>query len=203
MNSTRPIVSAVFWVTLAIWFAIVLAAGLAAANTFTVLGDVPLFVDGYDSVPKEDHGRLAAGMVMEPFFAIVDAVQLFAAPLCLVAFVVHWATGTGHRRPIARWIALLGLAVAVGSFGYRAAALAPDMNRNLVEYRTAAREGDIDTMDARLAAFDADHHTADALYQVTFFALFGTIIAAAVLAAPVRERKPNELETPRLAEMRP
>ena len=57
----------VYWLSLAVWLAVMAAAGLAAGHTFGKLPGIPMVLEEYAAYPAAEHGRIAAGLVMALF----------------------------------------------------------------------------------------------------------------------------------------
>ncbi len=142
MSGYARLVNIVFWLGLVAWVSAVAAAGVAASATFTILPDLGLTVSGYQLTDTVQHGRLAAGKVMEPVFAFVDVVQLLAAMLVVVACLVQNTLIKVPWRTPANVIRVLGIILAAGLLLGRMALLSPDMNRQLRAYWSAAASGD-------------------------------------------------------------
>ncbi|MHC5025834.1 MAG: hypothetical protein ACYTGR_03635, partial [Planctomycetota bacterium] len=187
MKSGR-LVAVATWLCLAAWLSVLVAAAISATFTFAVLTHLDIDVSGLPWTDSADHGRYAAGRVMEPIFFTVDLMQVIAAGGLVITLLARaimqdppWRGSLGLLRTIA-------VAIALGSFGGRAVLLTPKMNTELRAMWGAAEAGDIDTANVHRAAFDRYHPTASRLYQVTLFAVFGTIILTAMADTAPRTR---------------
>jgi hypothetical protein len=181
----RSMLALLLGMTLAVWFAVAVAAGVAAMGTFTMLPSLDLTLAEYAALPAEDHGRMAAGIVMQRIFRMVDVVQWVCAPLA-VALSVALAIGAGRcLLRSARLAAVLLAAVLFATYGL---ALAPRMNASLEAYRDAARRGEVDDATAHRARFDEMHPMADGLLRANIFILLAAIGLLAADAAPPQRR---------------
>lgn len=198
----RRLVNVVYWTALVLWVSALVSAGIAAMNVFGTLVDAPIAWERYAAYPGAEHGRLAAGHVMEGVFFTVDLVQFAAIPLVLLTL---GAQLMGLRMPLRRPANLLRcacLVTAAGLFAYHALALAPRMNRELRAHWTAAEAGDVAAATAHRTQFNALHPVADTLLRanlvLTLIAVAASAAAFTRTAAPTRP-EPGELEPPRLA----
>lgn len=169
----------IYWLALTLWVSVLVAAGTAAATTFTVLPPTELVIPRFHDYPGEEHGRIAAGMVMEPIFTFVDIVQFATAALVLIAVALQWLVFKHGRRSLLNVLRVGAIIVAAGLLAYRAAAVTPDMNRDLRAYWDAAEAGDVETAEAHRASFDADHQGASNLFSATL-----ALLIVGVLASP-------------------
>src|SRR5262245_5965556 len=91
MSVALRLVNGVYWLALTAWTAALVTAGIAAMNTFTRLPKMNIELRDYASLPTSEHGRLAAGMVMEGVFATVDRIQVVAAVLAVISLILQLA----------------------------------------------------------------------------------------------------------------
>lgn len=169
----------VYWFALTLWVGVLVAAGTAAAATFRVLPPTDLILPRFRAFPGTEHGRIAAGMVMEPVFTFVDVVQVAAAVLVVLTVLIQWIVFRHGRRSLLNVIRVACVLVAAALLAWRAVAVTPGMNRDLRAYWTAAEAGEIEVAQAHRAAFDAEHGGASNLFSATLAAL-----VIAVLASP-------------------
>lgn len=197
------ITSIAYWLALALWIAAIVAVAIAAMNTFGTLPDPDLGVHlaPFAAYPANEHGRLAAGIVMERNFFVADMIQLFSIPVVLVMLVAQLVFfGMKWSKPanLLRTICLL----AAGSlFGYYAFTMAPTMNHELRAYWDAAKAGNLEEADAHRTSFDVLHPKAEAILKLDLvLVVVGIGASAAAYAGLVnlRYRPRTELEEPRL-----
>ncbi len=200
MNVARSLTNLVFWLALCLWLAAPVTAGIAAMNTFGTLPDMPLQLDEYAGFPASEHGRLAAGMVMERNFFVVDLVQFVCAPLTVIALLLQITVfGMSMRRP-ANFIRAGFIVVAAAMFGLYAIRLAPRMNHELRAYWDDARAGNIDEALVHQQAFQIDHPRADAILKLNLLLLLGAVGASALAFTTQPPcAASSELEPPQLA----
>lgn len=199
--------NAIYWLALALWLSAIVTAAVAAVSAFGILPDTPLVLEDFRAyAPPDDpgaHGRLAAGIVMERVFWIVDMIQFAAAPLVVIALLAQLLVLPLPSRPWANRARTLAILIAAGTFIYQAAALTPGMNRELRAYWVAARAGELDDAREHHAAFNEAHPRAEMLYQVRLLALLAAIIASAPALGPVITPTPSSgHEAPRLLNRR-
>src|SRR5690606_13498352 len=145
--------------------------------------------DKFAAFEADQHGRIAAGMVMEPVFTFVDLVQIGAALLVVAMVVLQLVLFRAH---LARWysvsniLRMLGMAAAIGLLVWRVFVLMPDMNSDLRAYWRAAESGEAETAMQHRAAFDAQHVAASATYRWSLIALLVVVGASAVAIGPRR-----------------
>ena len=174
----------IYWLALVAWIGGLIAAAVAAPSVFGALGDLPVTIESFEAYPHLEHGRLAAGMVMERVFWIVDLIQFVAAPVVAATLVVQLvAAGARFRAPsnLVRTICIVGAAVLLA---YRAAALAPTLNRELRAYWQAAEAGRVEVARAHRDRFNEDHPTASAIFTISLVLLFVVAGASAVAGSP-------------------
>lgn len=205
-KSTTPgyfaLCNIVYWISLTTWVSVIVAAGVAATATFTTLPDpdLGLRLDRFAAFDQAQHGRIAAGMVMEPVFTFVDLVQIAAALGVVVMLLIQFILFRVSPRSLANIVRILCIALAIGLFTWRAFTLTPNMNSNLRAYWRAAEAGEMDTAMQHRAAFDAQHGKASATFRWSLVALIVAVGASA--AAPglrLSRESANHLERPKLA----
>ncbi len=201
-HSYLALCNMVYWLALMCWVGVLIAAGVAATATFTTLPDPELGVtlERFAAFDSTEHGRIAAGLVMEPVFTFVDLLQIVAAFFVLITLVVQLLMLQGSWRWFSNLIRMLCIAVAVGLFAWRTFTITPEMNSNLRAYWNAAEAGQIEIAENYRSAFDAQHGTASALFRGTLFALVIAVGASAVTLGPrVQREDHSKLERPKLA----
>jgi hypothetical protein len=189
--------NAVHWLSLTLWVAALAAAGIAAMNVFGTLPKLNLTLNEYQSLPPESHGRLAAGMVMEGVFFVVDLAQFVAAPLALITLLFQLSVFRMPLRRPANLIRTLCIVVATGLFAFHATVLAPRMNRELRAYWRSAQDGEIDQAQLHLAKFNEKHPVANTLLQTNLILLLIAIASTSAAVMPSSQRR-HRFESPAL-----
>ncbi|MHC4079846.1 MAG: hypothetical protein ACYS15_00625 [Planctomycetota bacterium] len=186
-----------YWLSLAVWLAALMAAGLSAVHTFGKLPATPLVLEPFAAYPVEEHGTIAAGLVMADVFVTVDFIQFVAIPLALLMCALQL---TFFRLPAGRpsnVVRLACLVLAAGLFAWYAVAVAPPLNGNLRAYWDAARAGDLETAALHRDLVGAYHSTARLILQLNLTLVVGAVAASAVALAPSPSR-PHGLPEPEL-----
>lgn len=197
-------VNIVYWLGLVLWVSAMLTAGVAAYAVFGTLLDesLGLSLSAYASFPSEhaQHGRLAAGTIMEKVFTISDYMQVVAAVMVVVGLFGQLVmAGRARRRP-SNIIRVACLAGVLGLLVFRVFMLAPEMNHNLRSYWEMARVGSVDAARRHRDAFEQDHPTASNVLTVSLVLLLVMVAASASAMTPMGSRRPDgALEQPELA----
>jgi hypothetical protein len=170
---------------LALWFAALVGAGLAAAVAFPEMKKLDPRLPEFGAYAGE-HWMIAGGHVGRRVFALADRVQLIASAIAVLTL----AGATRLRVASRPWVAVrwIGVGVAAGLAVYNGLVLAPRMDGNLVAYWDAARAGDEPQAAASKQAFSAEHPHAS---RVLMFAASGVLVglvAAAASRAPGASR---------------
>ena len=189
----------IYWLGLMFWVGSLMTAGIAAMNTFGTLPDLGVRLDSYSDYPRAEHGRLAAGIVMERNFFVVDVIQMLVVPLVIVTLLVQFfGFGMRLRKP-ANAIRAVCLLLAAGLFAFYAFSLAPRMNRELRMYWSEAEAGELEQAEIHRANFDRDHPQAELIMTTNLFLLIvGVSASAAAFVEPVKSPKTSNLEPPEL-----
>jgi hypothetical protein len=175
---------AVYWLSLAVWLAALMAAGLSAVHTFGKLPRTPLVLEPFAAYPVEEHGTIAAGLVMADVFVTVDFIQFVAVPLAVLMLALQL---TVFRLPAGRpsnIVRAACLVLAAALFAWYAAAVAPPLNGNLRAYWDAARAGDLETATGHRDLVGAYHSTARLVLQLNLALVVATVAASAVALGP-------------------
>jgi hypothetical protein len=168
---------------LAVWFAALVGAGLAAAVAFPEMKRLDPRLPEYGAYVGE-HWMIAGGHVGRRVFALADRVQLIASAIGVLTLAAATRLRVASRPWIAvRWI---GVGVAAGLAVYNGLILAPRMDENLVAYWDAARAGDVPKAAAYKAAFSAEHPHASRVLTFAASGVLAGIVAAAASRAPGR-----------------
>ncbi len=193
------IVLIAYWLGLMLWFASLMTAGISAMNTFGTLPDLGVRLDSYPDYPGSEHGRLAAGMVMERNFFVVDVIQMLAIPLVIAMLLLQlFGFGMKLRKP-ANLIRTACLLIAAGLFAFYASAIAPRMNSELRMYWQQAEAGELEQAKIHRDNFDLDHPRAELILTVNLFLLIvGAGASAAAFVEPAKPLKTSILEPPEL-----
>jgi len=191
----------VYWLSLVAWLAALAAAGLCAIYTFGSLGNTPLVLEQFATYPAQEHGTIAAGLVMVDLFVTVDFVQFLAIPAALIMLGLQLTVlGLPARRP-SNLIRLGCLVLAAGLFAYYAVAVAPPLNGALRAYWDAAAAGDLDTAGQGRDLVAAYHSTAQVVLQLNLALVTGAVAASAVALGP-GARRDRGLPEPKLLRLR-
>lgn len=176
----RP-VEAVHAAVLAVWFAGLVGAGLAAAVAFPQLKHLDARVPDFAAYPGE-HWLIAGGHIGRVVFAVADRVQLG----CSAAAVLTLAAATRGGWLSGAWAALrwAPLAAAAGLAVYFGLVLLPRMDHNVGAFWDAARAGDAAKAAQFRAAFDADHPTSSRTLQASAVCVLLSLTAAAASRRP-------------------
>ncbi len=173
MSTPHRIAAVVHVLSLSIWAALILAAGLAAAVAFPTMKPLNPTLPDFAAYPH-DHWLIAAGHIANRIFHFTDTASIALAAIAMLSALVL----IRQPAPRVRVLWLVTLAAAAITLVYSLAILRPRMDRNLDEFWTTARAGQVETADAARARFDADHPTASRLIsaQLAFVLLaLGTI----------------------------
>ena len=171
------VIAALWWVVLSIWLVCGIAPSIVAISAFTTLPSLGISVTNYESFLGESalaNGRFAAGFITEPVFQASDIVQLALAVFAVMLFAV----GGGRVYSCSRFtkiIVAVALAMAVLITGIIAIGVSPPMNRELTAYRAAALQGDAETAERHLDAFNELHPLAERVHAIRAASLLALI----------------------------
>ncbi len=186
---------AIYWLSLAAWFAALVTAAVSAAQVFGTLPGMSMTLDRFAAYASEEHGRLAAGLVMAEIFFTVDVVQMVAVPVTLVTLGLQLTVlGLPWQRP-ANLFRASCIVLATGLFAWYAVVLAPDLNRTLRLHWEAAAAGDPAQAMMLQKQFTVQHGVAEMILTTNFLLLGAAIVASALALAPAPRPR---LETPGL-----
>jgi hypothetical protein len=166
-------------------------------HTFGKLPGTPLVLEPFAAYPVEEHGTIAAGLVMADIFVTVDFIQFMAVPLAVIMLALQL---TVFRLPAGRPsnVVRVGcLVLAAGLFCWYAMAVAPPLNGNLRAYWDAARVGDLETAALHRDLVGAYHSTARLVLQLNLALVLGAVTASAIALGPGPSR-PRGLPEPQL-----
>ncbi len=178
----RCLASILVWLSLAIWFAAVVSAGVSAMGIFATLPGLEPVLPAYSMLSPEAQGRIAAGLVTEPIFTATDLVQCLSSIALVAGVLLHWLLSRRVHRRIARWTWTLAIAVATGTLWGRVLFLMPGMNQQLHDYRQAASSGNMDVANSARHAFESMHPTASMLMETTAACLLLAILVGGAAA---------------------
>lgn len=202
MNGLAKLCNGLYWLALAIWFSVLVSAGVSAMSAFTALPDdeLGLRLERFAAYDETRHGQIAAGKVMEPIFTFVDVMQLTMGAIVLVTLIAQMTVfGMSWKRP-ANMIRIVCVVVASGLFLFRAMTIQPEMNQDLRTYWEAAKTGDVETASAAQGSFEAAHRRARPLFDATLLVLVvGIVASAAAFTVPsTTSSRSDSLEPPDL-----
>jgi hypothetical protein len=193
-------------VALTFWVGLLIAAGVAATGAFATLPDLGISLRGFEGFATgnpADHGRLAAGKMLEAVFSGIDFAQVPLAVIAIAAFAMQLIlSGDSWRRP-SHIVRLTSMLVAAGLLAVHVSFVAPPMNRELRAYWAAAEAGNSAAAIAHRTVFDEYHPRAERVLQINLLLLF-TAVGAAGVSCVVRKAplERSDLETPLLARRR-
>ena len=98
------ITSVVYWLGLTLWVAAIVSAAVAAGFVFGKLPSMGVTLDRFEHYDQAQHGRLAAGMVMEPVFAFVDLAQAAAGLVVVMAMAIQFTVLRSPLKRFANWM---------------------------------------------------------------------------------------------------
>jgi len=190
-------------VAMTLWIGLLVAAGVAAAGAFATLPDLGISLRGYESyatADPADHGRLAAGKMLERIFTAIDFAQIPLAAIAIASLPLQlFLAGDSWQRP-ANVVRLSCITVACGLLAIHILFIAPPMNRELQTYWAAAAAGDATAAMTHRDAFDEYHPRAEMILQVNLLLLFIAAGAAGVSRIVlVPPHRLDQLEEPLLA----
>ena len=186
----RALLYVLFWLSLVLWVAAVIAPVPAAISAFITIPSYEPVVPEYAAYFNDDAagmGRLLAGFVTDPIFRVADLAQWFLASATFVLSLVLFG-GRKHAWALARWCGIGLLAASLALVVYHNTIMGPRMADSISDYRAAARK-----LEPQLAAeardrFDADHRLAEPLFGVRLLFLLGAVTAFSIVQSP----QPNE-----------
>lgn len=205
MSGASKLCNVIYWLALCFWLAAPITAGIAAMNTFGTLPEMPMQLEQYSAYPAEEHGLLAAGIVMEKNFFVVDVIQFASVPVVIITLILQLFLFKMPLRRPANVIRAICLIMAGGLFALYAFTLAPRMNKSLRDYWQAAAAGEIDQARVHQQSFQIDHPRAESILKINLFLLVIAVGASASAMTPTRRSpaSPNsvhdrELQSPEL-----
>ena len=190
-----------YWLGLSAWMSALAAAGLSAANVFGQLPEMGLALERFEAYPVEEHGTIAAGLVMADVFFTVDVIQFMAIPITLITLALQLTIFELPALKPSNLVRTGCLGLAAGFFGYYATALAPPLNATLRTYWQAAQRGELDRAAALQQEFQAGHAVAEHILQANAVLVVIAVVASAVALVPSAPRAPG-LPEPELLKRR-
>lgn len=188
----------VYWLGLAAWLSGLVTAGISATMVFGQLPDMSLSLQRFEAYPVDEHGTIAAGLVMADVFFAVDVVQFIAIPLVVITLALQLAVfGVPARRP-ANVVRTACLLVAAALFAWYALLLAPSLNSELRLFWQAAEAADLDAAQRHRELFGADHTTARHILEVNLLLVLVSLAASAMALGPAPGPR-RKLDPPLLA----
>ncbi|MCA9283195.1 MAG: hypothetical protein H6812_12735 [Phycisphaeraceae bacterium] len=198
MHRARATCQGVHLAAVALWLGATIMTGVAAAIAFPTMRDLDPALPAFADYPT-DHWMIAAGIVMNKVFAILDYASVALAIIALQALVIAAMPCRLRLSAPSSIVRLLALAGALASLAYSLFFLRPQMNAHLREFHDHALAGRIAQADAARAAFDALHPAASNALSLIAVALLILIIAgiwslATDPASPLRGEDVNEVD---------
>ncbi len=198
MNCARKWCDGAYWLALTFWIGVLIAGGVAATASFTILPKLGISLEQYQAYDLTAHGRIAAGKLMEAVFTFVDVTQLVICVLVLGLTLMQIFVFRCPIRRAANMIRMACLILAVGTFAWRALALTPEMNRELRAFWAEAEAGNVQQADQHRDAFSARHPTASRWYGSTFCLLLIVVVVSPSALADNERKRTSMLQTPDL-----
>ena len=182
----RRLVSMFCILSITAWLILVATTGISAATAFTVIPKLMPVIPEFQAYDSAQHGRLLAGLTVEPIFRFTDLAQWVLAPASLLLVLVLNAL---IKPPILlRWITTIAIVAVIALVVCRWTIIDPPMSRHLDAYREAARMGDLETAVAQLQSFNAWHRIAEPLWGSTgLILLIGLASVGASIPADRRD----------------
>ena len=188
----------VYWLGLAAWFSGLVTAGIAASMVFGRLPGMSMQLQRFQPYPVDEHGTIAAGLVMADVFFAVDVVQFIAIPLVVITLVLQLAVfGVPARRP-SNVIRASCILVAAALFAWYALLLAPSLNSELRLFWQAAETADLDAAQRHREIFRAGHATARHILEANMLLVLISLAASALALGPAPGPR-GRLDPPLLA----
>ncbi len=186
MQRWRAFCEAANLTALGIWLGTVIMAGAAAGVLFpTMKNDVKPVLPAYGAYDQGEHWVIAGGYIGERVFLVADIVQFICGFIAIATIIPLFAILTDQR--VARkhpplMLRCLGITLAATGFIASLTMLSPRMNSALVQFREAAKAGDVALAETHRAVFDSGHHWATLLMAGTVLCLLLALICGAVSA---------------------
>jgi hypothetical protein len=190
-----------YWLALTVWVSVLASGAVAAAGVFGKLTQLDVTLGAFSQYDPSAHGRLVAGMVMEPIFTFIDLMQFLAGAIVVLALLAQVTVFGMPLRRAANAMRILCIAAAATLLIIRAAIITPSMNHELRAYWAAAQAGNEEAAQSHRAAFDAKHPVVTTMFQATMILLLIAVAASAVALGPQRPRS-AQVQMPRLFTIR-
>lgn len=176
--------------SLALWLASLLMAGVSAAIVFPTTRALAPRLPAYEAFVGE-HWKIAAGHVQQRIFLACDAGQLVCGGVAFLTLGLM-LIGVGMPRLDKRTtttVRVLATAAALIVLCYHLLVLSPRMQQNLTAYWSNAEAGRQAEANVAQDAFEVDHPTASRALSL-LAACVGVSLVASVwgLARPSRSR---------------
>lgn len=200
MTRGRAICQGVHLAAVSLWLGATVMTGVAAAIAFPTTRDLAPALPDFSQYPT-DHWMIAAGMVMNKVFAVLDYASVALAVIAAQALVIAAMPCRLRLGAPSSIVRLLALVTAVGALAYSLFMLRPAMNAHLRDFHAHAMAGRIAEADTARAAFDALHPPASNALSVIAAALVVLVIAGVWSLAtdphvpsPLRGEDVNEVD---------
>ncbi|QOJ01255.1 MAG: hypothetical protein HRU70_12465 [Phycisphaeraceae bacterium] len=180
MSRAGRIFEGVHAVSLAVWFAALAGAGLAAGVAFPAMKSLDPGLPGF-SAYDGPHWLIAGGHVGRGAFSIAEKIVLVSAAAAVVSLAAAERAAPAERwRSLARWVLIL----TAGSLAvWQGLVQSPRMNRALDTYWSSARAGMNDEADQARRAFEAMHPSSRGLMTLAAACVLGAIAAGGLGAS--------------------
>jgi len=179
----RTALVSIHLVALALWLAVVIGSGAAAAVLFPTMRDLDPHLAAFAAY-EGPHWRLAAGRVAATLFSLADRAQVPLAVLALVGAAPLLLAV--RKRRVAACVSAAALAVALASLVFQLTVLRPRMDAALEHYWRAAEAGDTTLAREHADAFAQDHPVASRSRSTCAGALLIALVASSVFATASR-----------------
>ncbi len=198
MKCARKWCDGAYWLALTLWVGVLIAGGVAATASFTILPKLGINLEQYQAYDLTAHGRIAAGKMMEAVFTFVDVVQLVMCLLVLGLVLLQWTVFHRSIKRPANLMRMACLVLATGTFAWRALTLTPEMNRDLRAFWIAAEAGEVQKADQHRDAFSTRHPVASRWYGATFCLLLIVVVVSPAALADDEKKRSLVIEPPDL-----
>ncbi|MBX3363579.1 MAG: hypothetical protein KF866_02330 [Phycisphaeraceae bacterium] len=180
----RKLCESLHLIALGLWLGVLVMAGAVAAQVFPVVKALDPLLPEFAAYTGE-HWLIAAGHIGEFTFLTADFIQfgcIVLAVLTLVASIMAFGLPLARLTTLVR-AGVVGIGLAI--VAYQIFILAPEMNQNLRQYWTAARQGDLELATRFRDAFLARHpESRNVLAACTLCAASGIVAAVWSITAP-------------------
>ena len=171
----RRLLSVFCVLSITLWLMSVVTTGFSAATVFPVLLDLNPTIPEYAAFDADRHGRLLAGLILEPIFHMANVAQWFLAPLSVVLIII--LSMVARPPKVLNYANLGSISIAFLLVLGRWFIIDPPMDSHLESYRAAARAGDMETALTEQAAFNRWHRFAEPMWGLAGLVLLVSLIS--------------------------